>query len=57
MFDFEALCPHCEKKFKLDRLGLEAREFIQCPHCRGITKLNLADLEKKAIRMGPEFAD
>ena len=57
MFDFEALCPHCEKKFKLDRLGLEAREFIQCPHCRGITKVDLADLEKRAIRMGPEFAD
>jgi Zn-finger nucleic acid-binding protein len=57
MFDFEALCPHCEKKFKLARIGLEAREFIQCPHCRGITKLDLAALEKKAIRMGPEFID
>jgi hypothetical protein len=24
MFDFDALCPHCEKKFKLSMVGLEA---------------------------------
>jgi uncharacterized Zn-finger protein len=56
MFDFDALCPHCEKKFKLSMIGLEAKEFIQCPHCRKIIKLDLADPEKKAIRIVPEFA-
>ncbi len=55
MFDLDALCPHCEKKFKLNRI--EAKEFIQCPHCRRIIKLDLVDLEKKAIRMGPDFVD
>jgi hypothetical protein len=29
MFDFDALCPHCEKKIKLRMIGLEAKEFIQ----------------------------
>ncbi len=57
MFDFDALCPHCEKQFKLNRSGLEAKEFIQCPHCRRIIKIDLADLEKKAIRMGPDSVD
>jgi hypothetical protein len=57
MFDFDALCPHCEKKFKLNRIGLEAKEFIQCPHCRRIIKLDLADPEKKAIRIRPDFVD
>jgi DNA-directed RNA polymerase subunit RPC12/RpoP len=57
MFDFDALCPHCEKKFKLNSIGLEAKEFIQCPHCRRIIKLDLADPEKKAIRIVPEFAN
>jgi hypothetical protein len=32
MFDFDVSCPHCEKKFKLNRIGLEAKEFIQSPH-------------------------
>jgi len=27
MFEFDALCPHCEKKFKLSMVGLEAKEF------------------------------
>ena len=57
MFDLDALCPYCEKKFKLSRIGLEAKEFIQCPHCRRIIKLDLADPEKRAIRRGPDFAD
>jgi Zn-finger nucleic acid-binding protein len=47
MFDFDALCPHCEKKFKLSMVGLEAKEFIQCPHCRKIIKLDLADPKKR----------
>jgi uncharacterized Zn-finger protein len=57
MFDFDALCPHCEEKFKLSMIGLKAKEFIQCPHCRRIIRLDPADPEKKAIRMVPEFAD
>jgi len=57
MFDFDTLCPHCEKKFKLNWFGLEAKEFILCPHCRGIIKVDLADLKKRAIRMDPDFAD
>jgi Zn-finger nucleic acid-binding protein len=57
MFDFDALCPHCEEKFKLSMVGLETKEFIQCPHCRRIIKLDLADPEKKAIRIGPDFVD
>jgi Zn-finger nucleic acid-binding protein len=55
MFEFDALCPHCEETFKLNMVGLEAKEFIQCPHCRRIIKLDLADPEKKAIRIGPDF--
>ena len=51
MFDFDVSCPHCEKEFKLNRTGLEAKEFIQCPHCRKIIKLDLADPEKRAIRV------
>jgi uncharacterized Zn-finger protein len=57
MFDFDALCPHCEGKFKLSMIGLKAKEFIQCPLCRRIIKLDLADPEQKAIRIVPEFAD
>jgi DNA-directed RNA polymerase subunit RPC12/RpoP len=57
MFDFDALCPHCEKKFKLNKISPEAKEFIQCPHCRRIIKLDPADPGKKAIRIGPDFAD
>jgi uncharacterized Zn-finger protein len=56
MLDFDAFCPHCEKKFKLSMIGLETKEFIRCPHCRKIIKLDLADPEKMAIRIGPEFA-
>ena len=48
MFDLEVSCPHCEKKFKLNRFGLQAKEFIQCPHCRRVIKGDGADLEKKA---------
>ena len=57
MLDFDALCPHGEKKFKMSMIGLEAKEFMQCPHCRRIIKLDLADPEKNAIRIGPDFAD
>jgi DNA-directed RNA polymerase subunit RPC12/RpoP len=57
MFDFDALCPHCEEKFKLSLIGLEAKEFIQCPHCRRIIKLDPADPEKKAIRVALDFSD
>jgi len=57
MFDFDALCPHCEREFKLSMVGLDAKESIQCPHCRRIIKLDLADPEKKAIRIGPDFVD
>jgi len=49
MFEFDALCPHCEKKFKLSMIGLETKEFIQCPHCRRIIKLDLADPEESSI--------
>ena len=56
MFDFDALCPHCDEKFKLSMIGLETKEFIQCPHCRRVIKLDLADPEKKAIRIVPDFA-
>ena len=47
MFDFDASCPHCDKKFKLNRIGLEAKEFVQCTHCRRIIKINLADLKQR----------
>ena len=57
MFDFDASCPHCEKKFKLNRIGLEAKEFIQYPHCRRMIKKDLAVLEKKAIRIRLDFVD
>jgi uncharacterized Zn-finger protein len=56
MFDFDVRCPHCEGKFKLSMIGLETKEFIQCPLCRRIIKLDLADPEKKAIRIVPDFA-
>jgi Zn-finger nucleic acid-binding protein len=55
MFDFDASCPHCEEKFKLNRIALEAKEFIRCPHCRGVIKLDLADPQKKAIRVDPDL--
>ena len=51
MFDFSALCPHCEEKFKLSMIGLETKEFILCPHCGKVIKLDLDDPEKKAIRV------
>ncbi len=57
MFDLDALCPHCEEEFKLSMIGLEAKEFIRCPHCRRIIKLDLADPDKKALRVGSEFAN
>jgi len=57
MFDFDAICPHCEKKFKLSLIGLEVKEFIQCPHCRRIIKLDPADPGKKAIRTTPNSVD
>jgi len=57
MFDFDALCPHCEGKFKLSMIGLEVKEFIQCPRCRRIIKLDLADPEKKALRIVPDLVD
>ncbi len=57
MFDLDALCPLCEREFKLSRIGLETKEFIQCPHCRGVIKLDLDDPEKKAIRFVPDSAD
>jgi len=55
MFDVDALCPYCEKKFKLSMIGLEAKEFILCPHCRRIIKIDLADPGKKSIQIGPDF--
>ncbi len=57
MFDFDALCPHCEEEFKLNKIGLEGKEFIQCPHCRRVIKTDPADLEKIAIRVGSHIAD
>ena len=57
MFDYDASCPGCEKKFKLNRIGLEAKEFIQCPYCRKVIKVDLIGLEKKAIQLGNDFAD
>jgi len=55
MLEFDAECPHCEEKFKLSTIGLETKEFIQCPHCRRVIKLDLADPEKKAIRIDPDL--
>ena len=55
MIDFNVACPHCEKNFKLSRIGLDVKEFIQCPHCRRVIKLDLADPEKKAIRVSTDF--
>ncbi len=57
MLDFDLSCPHCEKQFKLNRFGLEAKEFVQCPNCRRIIKIVLADLKEKTVIMGPEFVD
>ena len=57
MLDFDALCPYCENKFKLNMNGLETKEFIQCPHCRRIIKLDLDDPEKRAIRIGVDIVD
>ena len=57
MLDLAVLCPHCEEQIKLNRFGLEAKEFIQCPHCRKLIKVVFADLKKKAIRLGPDFED
>ena len=57
MLDFEALCPYCENKFKLNMNGLQTKEFIQCPHCRRIIKLDLDDPEKRAIRIGSDIID
>ena len=57
MLDFDALCPYCEKKFKLNRIGLETKQFIQCPHCRRVIKLDLDDPEKRAIRIDPDIVD
>ena len=57
MLDFDALCPYCENKFKLNMNGLETKEFIQCPHCRRIIKLDLDDPEKRAIQIGPDIVD
>jgi hypothetical protein len=57
MFDLDASCPHCEEKFSLNRISLETREFIQCPHCRRVIKLDLADPEKRAIRVDHDFVD
>jgi Zn-finger nucleic acid-binding protein len=57
MFDIDALCPHCDGEFKLKRIGLETREFVQCPHCRGLIKLDLNDPEKRAIRVINELTD
>ena len=57
MLDFDALCPYCENKFKLNMMDLESKEFIQCPHCRRIIKLDLDDPEKRAIRIGPDIVD
>ncbi len=56
MLDFDALCPHCDEKFKLSMIGLATKEFIQCPHCRRVIKLDLNDPEKKAIRV-PDLVD
>ena len=57
MFDIDALCPLCEVKFKLSRIGLETKEFIRCPHCRRVIKLDVDDPEKRAIRVALDFAD
>ena len=56
MLDFDALCPHCDEKFKLSMIGLETKEFIRCPHCRRLIKHDLADPEKRAIRV-PDLVD
>jgi hypothetical protein len=57
MFDYDTSCPDCEKKFKLNRISPEAKEFIQCPYCRKVIKLDLTGLEKRAIQAGNDFAD
>ena len=57
MFYLDASCPHCEEKFRLNRIGLEGKEFIQCPHCRKVIKLDPADPEKEAIRVAQDLVD
>ncbi len=57
MFDFDASCPYCEREFKLNRIGLEGKEFIQCPYCRRVIKTDPAILEKMAIRVDNDIAD
>ncbi len=56
MLDLDAICPHCDEPFKVNKFGLETKEFIQCPHCRRIIKLDLTDPEKRALRMGQDFS-
>jgi hypothetical protein len=54
------LLPHAHiarRNSKLNRIGLEAKEFIQCPHCRRVIKLDRADSEKKAMRVDHHFED
>jgi len=55
MLTVNTSCPYCEKEFKLDRMGLEDKEFIQCPHCRRIVKLEADALREKAIRVDPDI--
>ncbi len=57
MFDFDASCPHCEQKFRLNRIGLEGKEFIRCPHCRRVIKTDPANLEKMALWVGNDSVD
>jgi hypothetical protein len=47
MSDFDALCPHCEEKFKLSMIGLETKEFIRCPLCEDSLSSTLLILRKR----------
>ncbi len=47
MFDLEISCPHCEENLKLNRIGVEGKEFIQCPYCRKVIKLEPAQRENQ----------
>ncbi len=57
MFDFDDLCPYCEEKITLNRIGLKAREFILCPHCRKVIKLDLVHPVREAIHVDRDFAE
>jgi len=56
MFDFDALCPHCEGKFKLSRIGLETKSLYNVLFAGESSSSTSLIQKKKAIRLDPDFA-